>query len=215
VRISKDPTVRRNEILAAAADLFRSQGYKHTAVETIIRKAGIAKGTFYYYFQSKDDVLAAIVQDLVRHLAEHARSIAADPSLGALEKTRLLLRGTTQSIQADNRAVLDSLRLPENRELHERSNVEMILAFGPIMAGVIEQGNREGVFHVERPLETAQFLLAGSLFLYDSDLFTWTPAERVAHANAMQAVIERALGASTGSFAFLSAAAGASSGAPS
>jgi AcrR family transcriptional regulator len=211
VRIVKAPDLRRREILAAAGALFQSQGYQHTTVNAIIRTAGIAKGTFYYYFPSKEAVLAAIVHALVVQLVETARPIADHPSLGALEKTRLLLRGQTQAIQAANRAVMDSLHLPENRELHERSNVETILAFGPILAGVVEQGNREGVFHVAHPLETVQFLLAGSQFLFDAGLFDWTPHEQVAHASAMQAVIERALGAPTGSFRFLVEADGASS----
>lgn len=210
-RTLKDPDVRRHEILAVAGELFHMQGYKNTTVDAIIRKAGIAKGTFYYYFRSKEDVLVALVHDLVLQLVETARALAADPSIGALEKTRLLLRGQVQAIQAANREVMDSLHLPGNRELHERSNVETILAFGPILAGVVEQGNREGVFHVEHPLQTVQFLLAGSQFLFDAGLFVWTPEEQVAHASAMQAVIERALWAPTGSFRFLSAVDGASS----
>src|SRR5262249_53409481 len=132
-----------------------------------------------------------------------AHAIADDPSLDALEKTRLLLRGESQVTQAANREVLDSLRLPENRELHERSNIETIVAFGPILAGVVEQGNREGVVHVEHPLQTVQFLLAGSLFLFDAGLFIWTPDEQIAHSSARQAMVERALGAPVGSFSFL------------
>jgi AcrR family transcriptional regulator len=203
VRTVKAPAIRRSEILAAAGDLFQSQGYQQATVDAIIRKAGIAKGTFYYYFHSKEEVLAALVHDLVLQLVASARAIADDPSLGALEKARLLLRGESQVLQAANREVMDSLHLPENRELHERSNVETIVAFGPILAGVVEQGNREGVFHVEHPLQTVQFLLAGSLFLFDTGLFTWTSDEQVAHASARQAVIERALGAQAGSFGFL------------
>jgi AcrR family transcriptional regulator len=202
-RIVKPPDVRRSEILAAAGELFRLHGYRHTTVEGIIKNAGIAKGTFYYYFRSKEDVLAALVHELVLHLVEHARAVANDPSLGVLEKTRLMLRGQTLTIQTANSEVMDSLHLPENRELHERSNVETILAFGPLLATVVEQGNREGTFHVERPLETVQFLLAGSQFLFDSALFQWTPLEQVAHTRAMQTVIERALGAATDSFSFL------------
>src|SRR5215467_4855820 len=125
-RIVKPPDVRRGEILAAAGELIRSQGYRHTTVEGIIEKAGISKGTFYYYFRSKEEVLVALVHELVRQLVEQAHAIADEPSLGALEKARLMLRGQSQAIQAANHEVLDSLHLPENREWHERSNVETI-----------------------------------------------------------------------------------------
>jgi AcrR family transcriptional regulator len=202
VRTVKSPDIRRGEILAAARELFQSQGYQNTSVDAIIRKAGVAKGTFYYYFQSKEDILAALVHQLVLQMVEQARIIAADPTLPTLDKVRLMLRG--QETQVASAEVMDDLHLPENRELHERINVETILEFGPIMADVVAQGIREGVFHVENPLETVQFLLAGSQFLMDSGLFEWTPEERAARAKAMQTVIERALGAEAGSFAFLS-----------
>jgi len=202
-RIVKAPDIRRAEIVNAAAVLFHAHGYRNTSVDVIIRQAGIAKGTFYYYFQSKEEVLAAIVHELVVRLVADARSVADDPSLGAIEKTRALLRSQDRAVQGIEQGLLQDLHLPENRELHERTNVETILAFAPILAGVVEQGNREGLFHVKQPLETVQFLLAGSQFLTDNDLFSWTPDEQAAHARALQAIIERALGAPNGSFGFL------------
>jgi AcrR family transcriptional regulator len=203
-RTVKPPDVRRSEILAAAGELFQTQGFNDTPVDAIIQKAGIAKGTFYYYFQSKEDVLAAIAHQLVLQIVERARHIAANPALSALEKARLMLRDQGQTVAATNPTMMKDLHLPENRELHERINVETILEFGPVMAEVVEQGVREGVFQVEKPLETVQFLLAGSQFLMDYGLFNWEPKELAARAQAMQSIVERALSAETGSFAFLS-----------
>lgn len=202
-RIVKDPDVRRNEILAVAAALFQAQGYTDTTVDAIVQKAGIAKGTFYYYFQSKEHVLAALVHELVSHMVEKSRAIADDLTMNALEKTRIMLRAQSQALDEAGLAIMENLHRPENRELHERSNVETILAFGPIMADVLEQGNREGIFHVEKPLETVQFLLAGSQFLFDHSLFHWKPEELIARTQAMQSIIERSLGAEPGSFDFL------------
>jgi AcrR family transcriptional regulator len=201
-RTVKRPDVRRSEILAAAGELFQSQGFQNTPVDAIIRKAGIAKGTFYYYFKSKEDILAALVHQLVLQMVEHACSITANTTLSALDKARIILRD--QAIQVANADVIVDLHLPENRELHERINVETTLKFGPIMAEVVEQGIREGSFHVENPLETVQFLLAGSQFLMDSGLFHWTPDERMRRIQAMQSIVERSLGADAGSFGFLS-----------
>jgi AcrR family transcriptional regulator len=202
VRTVKHPEVRRGEILAAAGKLFQAQGYQNTPVDAIIREAGVAKGTCYYYFQSKDEVLAALVHQLVLQLVEQGQAIAADTSLPAMEKVRLLLRG--QETQVASADVMEELHLPENRELHERINVETILELGPIMAEVVEQGLREGVFHVDDSLETVQFLLAGSQFLMDAGLFDWGPEERARRERAMQVSIERSLGAPAGSFSFLS-----------
>ncbi len=62
VRITKDPDVRREELLDIALDLCRTQGFDALRVEQVVQRAGVAKGTFYHYFASKDAVLEALVQ---------------------------------------------------------------------------------------------------------------------------------------------------------
>ncbi|MED1945295.1 MULTISPECIES: TetR/AcrR family transcriptional regulator [Brevibacillus] len=201
-RIVKDPTTRRAELLEAAGELFRNQGYVHTTVDAIIQKVGVAKGTFYYYFKSKEEILEAFVQSMVDTLCEEYKKIADDSTLPVMEKVRQMLR--SQSHPIDNQAEwMESLHRPENRELHERLNIAIILKIAPVLAQVIEQGNKEAVFHVENALETVQFLLAGSQFLLESGIFPWEQDEQTKRLQAMQVIIERSLGAEPGSFSFL------------
>ena len=61
-RITKDPVVRSNEIIDAAEHLFYSVGYDETSVSDIVKAVGVAQGTFYNYFASKEAVLEALVQ---------------------------------------------------------------------------------------------------------------------------------------------------------
>ena len=57
----KHPDVRRDELLDIALDLIMTRGFAATSVEQITNAVGVAKGTFYYYFASKDDLLAQLV----------------------------------------------------------------------------------------------------------------------------------------------------------
>ncbi|CAI1537659.1 TetR/AcrR family transcriptional regulator [Serratia fonticola] len=200
VRTVKTPEVRRAEILQAASELFQEIGYESTSVDSIVRSAGIAKGTFYYYFKSKDEVLAALAQQLCAEMVARSQIIADDPQLGAIEKFCAIIASQNQTVEA-GQALVEDLHRPENRALHERSNIETVLAFGPILAAVVEQGNQEGVFQVDDPLSTVQFILAGSLFLFGQQMFSWTPEEQAARMQAMLLLIERAFGAVAGSFA--------------
>lgn len=201
-RIVKDPKQRRKEILEAAGELIRSQGYDNTTVEAIIQKAGVAKGTFYYYFKSKEDILDALVQSMVNEVCEVYKKIADDPKINAINKMQRMLRGENQLPEAEN-GLMDDLHQPENRELHERLNVEIIMQVAPVFAQVIEQGKEEGVFDVKDTLATIQFLLAGSQFLLESDLFDWNQEEEKRRIESMQAIIERSLGAKSGTFSFI------------
>ncbi len=200
VRTVKTPEVRRAEILQAASELFQEIGYESTSVDSIVRSAGIAKGTFYYYFKSKDEVLAALAQQLCAEMVARSQIIADNPQLGAIEKFCAIIAAQNQTVEA-GQALVEDLHRPENRALHERSNIETVLAFGPILATVVEQGNQEGVFQVDDPLSTVQFILAGSLFLFGHQMFSWTPEEQAARMQAMLLLIERAFGAVAGSFA--------------
>ncbi|MBI1260694.1 MAG: TetR family transcriptional regulator [Rhizobiales bacterium] len=55
-------------IISAALDLFRHYGYRRTAMEDIARAAGVAKGTLYLYFRSKEDLFAALVHSLASQI---------------------------------------------------------------------------------------------------------------------------------------------------
>ncbi|KYK36355.1 MAG: helix-turn-helix transcriptional regulator [Theionarchaea archaeon] len=57
IRVTKEPEERQNELINIAEALFMEKGYDLTTVEEIVRKAKIAKGTFYYYFKFKSDIL--------------------------------------------------------------------------------------------------------------------------------------------------------------
>ena len=57
-----DRQARRAEIVSAAAVAFAEQGVACTAVSDIVKAAGVAQGTFYLYFESKDDVVLAVAE---------------------------------------------------------------------------------------------------------------------------------------------------------
>ena len=201
-RSTKKPEERRLEIIRTAQRLFAENGYAQTSVDAIIGEMGVAKGTFYYYFRSKPDVLAAIVELTLSQILEMAEQVADHPDLSALAKLEMLLAGA-QVGDAESLAVAEHLHRPENRELHEISNVQTVVKLSPILAQVVAQGVDEGVFSVAHPLETIQLILTGSQFLLDGDLFDYG-AEKVRRQRAaLQDLVEKALGAAPGSFHFL------------
>ncbi|MGB2578599.1 AcrR family transcriptional regulator [Elusimicrobium simillimum] len=77
---------RKNEILDIAENLFTTKGYEKTTVENIINTAVIAKGTFYHYFKSKEELLDAIIMRFMDVGVKIIQSIADDPKLTAEQK---------------------------------------------------------------------------------------------------------------------------------
>jgi AcrR family transcriptional regulator len=74
-RITKAPEVRREELMDAAVRVFASKGVSRTTVSDITEKAGVAKGTFYLYFPSKEALLGALKERFVDEILQHAASL--------------------------------------------------------------------------------------------------------------------------------------------
>ena len=64
-RIVKKPEVRKQEVLKAARHLFLARGYDKTTMQSVVDYLGIAKGTIYHYFKFKEELLEAVVEDIV------------------------------------------------------------------------------------------------------------------------------------------------------
>jgi AcrR family transcriptional regulator len=201
-RTVKTAEERKLEIIETSERMFRENGYANTSVNAIIKEIGIAKGTFYHHYKSKEEVLEAIVDHTLDQIVGMAEQVADDPSMDALTKMRVLLSDSHIGDE-ETSEVAEHLHLPGNRELHEATNIQTVLRLSPVFARIVEQGNEENVFNAKRPLETMQFLLTGSQFLLDGGLFDFSEDELLQRRLVTQEIVEKALGARRGTFNFM------------
>lgn len=202
MRISKKPEERRNEILDAAELLFTTKGFSKTTVNDILHMVGIAKGTFYYYFQSKEEVMDAIVMRFIAFGVEAAKAVAAHPELTAHDKIFQIMM-SQQPDAGRKEQMIEQLHQVNNAEMHQKSLIETILQLTPVLTEVIEQGIAEGVFDTPYPKETVEFLLVSSQFIFDEGIFQWQPDELMTKAIAFTSMMEKMLGAEKGSFDYM------------
>ena len=97
----KEGEVRKREILLAARELFVNKGYEQTSVNDILRVVDIAKGTFYYYFASKEEVLETIILDIVDEGAKKAERILQDKSIPLINRIMLAMMSQTPDFEGD------------------------------------------------------------------------------------------------------------------
>lgn len=168
-RTSKPAPERRTEILDAAQDLFISKGVQATSVQDILAAVGIAKGTLYYHFSSKEEILRALIARTTDRVVAQARAIAEQqgPAIG-----KFLAVMAAARVEPPERALAEQLHGPGNAEFHILSIVEMVRGLSPVLADVVEQGNAEGVFSATRPRETIEILLTSAGMLLDEGVFT-------------------------------------------
>lgn len=93
-----EPAVsRENQLLAQAIELFSQSGYRETGLQEIADKLNITRPLFYYYFESKDDLLWRIIGQLGDQLLDRAKPIAAS-DLQPREKMAKLLEGHADTL---------------------------------------------------------------------------------------------------------------------
>src|SRR5256885_14530326 len=67
--------IRRNQILDAATKVFVRQGFQHARMDDIVEESGLSKGTLYWYFKSKEDIINAILHRLFAGDLEHLENL--------------------------------------------------------------------------------------------------------------------------------------------
>lgn len=190
---------RKNEILDVSLALFLQKGFDETSITDILEHLGIARGTLYYHFESKEAIMDAVIERLGEDAFSSANAIAQDSNQSALDKLYVLFREMRLHDQHCSDQILDYLHRPQNALLHEKSNQMIIKRIAPVLSKIIEQGIKEKVFKTPFPTETAEMILClGSTFLDASTDFS--PSQTQQRLDAFWENVERMLGAKKGSF---------------
>lgn len=215
-RITKDPDERRRELIACAQELFYSKGYEGTAVGDIVDELGVAKGTFYYYFDSKQGIMEAMVDEVLGQSLALLHEIVADETLPVLEKWARAFQAVgawKTERKAEMLAMLHVMHMDENLLFRYKVQTTAVEMLAPEFAKIIAQGVEEGVFKTDFVEESAGITLSIMQDLsdpiYDILLNPDSYEDPVALARrrfaAVEAAIERVLGAPSGSLSFVDA----------
>ena len=196
-RVVKAPEVRRQEIVASAIGLFAAKGYGATTVNDILDAVGIAKGTFYHHFRSKEAVMHAVVLQIAEQGVERAEAIAADTTLSPADRVLAII--ASQRLTGDHANLVSALHEAGNAEFHLLSHITSINHLTPIIGAVVREGTTEGVFDTPFPNEAVAILLTAASFLTDEGFEGQTPdLDRL--MPALLDAAERLFGADEGTF---------------
>lgn len=158
-RVKMEPAERRAEIVAVARKLFMERGVAATPVSAIVKEAGIAQGTFYWYFASKDEALQAVGEDMAKQIVSVIEQVAADPKLNAMQKFRKVDRTFMEMIKGYSPDLVGYFRENIDRRFRENMEREVLKVMKPLYAQIIRQGLDEGLFHCDSPDETAAIVV--------------------------------------------------------
>ena len=196
MRVVKDAEVRRNEILDAAEELFGSKGFDGTSTNDILDRVGIARGTLYYHFRSKEEILDAMIARMADRLIADAAKVAEDRSIPLLER----LPRTVLALNVDSslgEEVMQQVHRPQNALLHQKLQDRLLGGVIPLIALLVEDGIGQGIFRTDYPREAAEMIMIYSYTAFDG-LAMQTAEQRQRRVDGFIYNTERILGAQEG-----------------
>jgi len=164
-RRKADPTPgpKRDALLRAAIDVFAERGYFNAQFADVARAAGVAAGTVYLYFRSKDDLLISIFERGMREaIAEgtHVIEGVADP----IERLRRLARMHLERLGRDrNSAVVFQVELRQSTKFMEQFSSTLLRDYLGLLRDAFADGQRAGVFRADVKPTLAAKALFGAL----------------------------------------------------
>lgn len=192
MRVVKEAEERKNEILDVAERLFGTKGFDGTSTGDILNEIGIARGTLYYHFKSKEDILDAMIGRMTGSLVVKASEIAGDKDVPVLQRlTRMMM-----ALNVDGNLgheIMAQVHKPQNALMHQKMQEQLLAGVNPIVTGLIEEGISQGICRTDYPAEVAEMTLLYSNTVFDA-LSEHSEEERQRKIAAFIYNLERLLG---------------------
>lgn len=186
---------RKQDLLNIAYRMFIEKGYENTSVDDIITEAGIAKGTYYYYFESKEATLEAVIKMMIEKAEIVAKAALMNP-VSIPQK----LASVVYAFQPnkDEVVITDVLERKENIVMHDKIGKKIVEVAVPILSDIVREGIAQGIFACTNVEERVKMLLIMSQNMFDYGAYSNKDIEVYVD------MLEKSLGAKEGTMSFIS-----------
>ncbi len=195
---------KKELILDAMEQLMASAPYTEISVDSIAKQAGIGKGSIYYYFRSKDEILYSLIEQSYRRaIREYFDSIRSRKEASAPEKIENLFRSVIKrDFGGNERNILITLNLNNDMILQSKMKNAAVQEISPILADILEQGIREGSIKTDTPKESAEMIVVMLSYFLDDATFPQNKNSMKNKLKIFAKVLETCLQTESGSFDF-------------
>lgn len=196
-------------ILDALQELLRTNDIQNITVSDIAKKAGIGKGSIYYYYPSKDAIVDALIERNYKTPLETAKELAQKKELSPYERMAMIF----SACQKSSKEFLQHRRHMRNQELsqsdqeqayiHQKYMKYLISELKPSLTEIIYQEIEDGLIEFEYPEELAEIVLIVLTVKLDNTIAPASPQEIERCIRAWVHLIERGTGSAAGALDYL------------
>ena len=157
--MAKTKEERRNEIIETAGKLFEEKGYEQTQVQDIVNEIGVAKGLFYYYFKSKDEVMEELADRYADAIIDAVNKLIYK-DISTFDKINRIFQIFIDSAEKKFGIFMGILNV-KNGITHERIFFNVGKKMVPLVTELILSGNDNGECNCSDPKFITEFLVSG------------------------------------------------------
>lgn len=198
-RPPQDPQIRITEILDTAEPLFYAKGYHETAISDIAKKMGVAQGTIYYYFASKDQLLEALINRQLFDITSQIKIRVHSQKTSPLDKFQMVLQDLLQSLYREEDLMFEFLFNDHTIHFLDKLARQGKKLINLLLLEIIEEGNQQHYFNILHPQAVLNIVMALLDSLFEA-IYDKSPKELLHHQLKLtEEIIETLLGVKKGS----------------
>ncbi|WP_062050979.1 TetR/AcrR family transcriptional regulator [Bacillus sp. JCM 19034] len=202
MRVVKEADDRKNEILDAAEELFAQKGFDGTSTKDILEKVGIARGTLYHHFKSKEAIMDGLIERYSNQILSAANEVALDKSIPIHERIFRVVMALNVDGES-GKEIKEHIHKPQNALMHQKIQKVIINNVPRILTDIIREGIEQGLFNTPFPFECMEMVVIYLNTVFDDDMVEMTNDEQLSRIQAFVYNLERLLGAESGSFMYI------------
>lgn len=194
-------------ILDALQQILEEKKIQNISVSEIAQKAGIGKGSIYYYFPSKDAILDALIRRSYETPLKTAHTLAEQTDISPFTRMAMLLQACRNSSIAflkQNYNSADDASAQDLAYLHQKYLNHVISELKPDLTEIIKQGIEGGEIHFEYPAALAEIVLIVIAVKLDNSILPSTVEETEDTMRGLISLLEKGTDVTPGTLSYLS-----------
>ena len=197
-----------DKILDALSELLSDQNIQNISVSDIARKAGIGKGSIYYYFPSKEAILDALIQRSYKKPLQTAKNLANQTEISRFTRMAMIFQACHNSSAAflnQNNSAKNAITSAQDMAyLHQKYLNYLVSELKPVLTEIIKQGIELGEINFEYPSALAEIVLIILAVKFDTAFLSTTANASEETLKGLISLLEKGTGIPHGSLNYLS-----------
>lgn len=196
---------KHEKILNALQELLKEKNIQNISVSEIAKKAGIGKGSIYYYFPSKDAIVDALIKQSYEQPLETAKKLAEQKDVSSFTRMAMLFQACQNSSAAFLKQEYSSTASVQDLAfLHQKFLSYLISELKPALTEIISQGIAQDEIHFDYPAALAEIALIVIAVKLDNSLVPTTLEETENTLKGLISLLEKGTGVPSGTLNYIS-----------